>query len=119
MRVLTRAHLTSYKVWTASLIWVLEARTSQTKTRVLISSIFLMADSVVTGHLRMRYLSILFIWKTDFLGAFGVLFLVRVLGRKKCTLVRALRCLTASLPLLFWAAFLACWTFLSTAILKD
>merc|ERR1719223_971248 len=101
MRVLTRAHLTSYRDWTASLIWVLDARTSQTKTKVLISSIFFMADSVVTGHLRMRYLSILFIWNTDFFGALGSRALVRVFGRKKCTLVRTLRFLAASLALLF------------------
>merc|ERR1719436_1849101 len=57
------------------------------KTKVLISSIFFMADSVVTGYLMIRYLSIFARLSTDLLGYLGSRFLFKVFGRKKCTLV--------------------------------
>merc|ERR1719392_253198 len=90
MSVFTLAHFTSYICLTASLILSLVALMSTRNTRVLISSIFFMADSVVTGHWMMRYLSILSRLSTDFRAYFGVRFLMSVLGRKKCTLVRFL-----------------------------
>merc|ERR1719401_2689189 len=75
------------------------ALTSTMKTRVLISSIFFMALSVVTGYWMMRYLSILQRLSTDFLGYFGSRLCFSVLGRKKCTLVLTLRCFLATEPL--------------------
>ena len=45
--------LMSYSFLTADLIWCLFALMSQMKTRVLLSSIFFMADSVVKGCLMM------------------------------------------------------------------
>merc|ERR1719159_1210926 len=91
MSVFTFAHWTSYNCFTASLIFGLVALISTMKTRVLISSIFFMADSVVTGCWMMRYLSIFGLVSTDFLGYFGSRFFASVFGRKKCTFVRTLR----------------------------
>merc|ERR1712194_474877 len=88
MSVFTFAHFTSYRARTASLIWGLLALMSTRNTRVLISSIFFIADSVVTGHWMILYLSILFMRFTDFLGYLGSLGLTRVFGLKKCTFVR-------------------------------
>merc|ERR1719446_654829 len=90
MSVLTFAHWTSYIAFTASLIFSLVARMSTRKTKVLISSIFFMADSVVRGHFMIAYLSILFRRCTDFRGYFGSRLLMSVLGKKKCTFVRTL-----------------------------
>merc|ERR1719436_2210022 len=113
MRVFTLAHCTSYIARTASLIFSLVALMSTRKTSVLISSIFFIADSVVTGHWMTRYLSILSRRSTDLRGYFGSRFLMRVLGRKKWTLVRFFEvflvttCFTALAVLLaFLAAFL-------------
>merc|ERR1712216_471483 len=47
----------SYIFLIASLIWTLLARTSIMNTRVLFSSIFFIADSVVSGYLRIWYRS--------------------------------------------------------------
>merc|ERR1712194_516180 len=88
IKVFTLAHFTSYNCFTASLIWGLLALMSTKKTRVLISSIFFIADSVVTGHWMILYLSIRFILFTDFLGYLGSRGLTNVLGLKKCTFVR-------------------------------
>ena len=55
--VLTFAVLISYMRRTASVIWRLLARVSTMKTSVLLSSIFFMADSVVSGYLRIAYWS--------------------------------------------------------------
>jgi hypothetical protein len=52
--VLTFAVLISYILRTASVIWRLFARTSTMKTSVLLSSIFFIADSVVSGYLRIE-----------------------------------------------------------------
>merc|ERR1712195_349457 len=56
-RVLTLAVLISYMRRTASVICRLFARVSTMKTRVLLSSIFFMADSVVNGNFRIWYWS--------------------------------------------------------------
>eukprot|EP00448_Togula_jolla_P011657 CAMPEP_0170606760 /NCGR_PEP_ID=MMETSP0224-20130122/20688_1 /TAXON_ID=285029 /ORGANISM="Togula jolla, Strain CCCM 725" /LENGTH=137 /DNA_ID=CAMNT_0010931871 /DNA_START=240 /DNA_END=653 /DNA_ORIENTATION=- len=91
MRVLTLAHCTSYIAFTASLILGLVALMSTRNTSVLISSIFFIADSVVTGHWMIRYLSSLSRLLQDFLGYFGSFLFCLVLGLKKCTLVRTFR----------------------------
>ena len=49
--MLTLATLIEYNLETASLICLLLAVTSTIKTRVLLSSIFFIADSVVNGNL--------------------------------------------------------------------
>merc|ERR1719150_1536802 len=98
MSVFTFAAFTSYMAWTASLMLILVDFTSTMNTSVLISSIFFMADSVVTGYWMMRYLSILGRTSTDLLGYFGSRFLLRVLGRKKCTLVLTLLCFLDTEP---------------------
>merc|ERR1719444_710529 len=97
--VLTLAHLTSYICFTASLMFNLLALMSTKKTSVLISSIFFMADSVVTGHWMILYLSFRSRLSTDRLGYFGSRFLIKVLGRKKCTFVRTFLCFLATEPL--------------------
>merc|ERR1719281_1244682 len=96
MRVFTLAHCTSYMALTASLIFCLVAVMSTMKTRVLISSIFFIADSVVKGLLMMANLSILSSLFTDFRGYFGSRFLISVLGRKKWMLRRFLDCFRAT-----------------------
>merc|ERR1719321_582481 len=72
---------------------------STINTSVLFSSIFFIADSVVNGCLMIEYLSSLAILATDLRGALGLRAVVRVLGRKKWTLVRTLRVLRDTLPL--------------------
>merc|ERR1711935_239059 len=57
MSVLTLAVLISYMRRTASVICRLFARVSTMKTRVLLSSIFFIADSVVSGDFRIWYWS--------------------------------------------------------------
>merc|ERR1719301_13260 len=104
MRVLTFAHCTSYIALTASLIFCLLARMSTMKTRVLISSIFFIADSVVNGLLMIENLSSLLMCCTDFRGYLGSRFLISVFGRKKCTFKRFL--------LVFWDT--ACFTDFAT-----
>merc|ERR1719444_732959 len=103
IKVLTFAHLTSYIWRTASLMFSLVALMSTKKTSVLISSIFFMADSVVTGHWMILYLSLRSRLSTDRRGYFGSRFLIRVFGRKKCTLVRTFRCFLATEPLTAFA----------------
>ena len=66
--VLTFAVLISYMRRTASVIWRLLARVSTMKTSVLLSSIFFMADSVVSGYLITRNLSINWSFATDVRG---------------------------------------------------
>merc|ERR1719401_2603834 len=77
---------------------------STRKTSVLISSLFFIADSVVTGHVMMRYLSIRPRVSTDFRGYFGSRFLMSVFGRKKCTFVLTFLAFRVTAPL---AAFFA------------
>merc|ERR1740129_1721267 len=81
--------------------------TSTMNTNVLISSIFFIAISVVTGYWMMRYLSILHRPSTDFFGYFGSLFCFSVLGLKKCTLVLTFLCFLATEPLTALATFAA------------
>merc|ERR1719409_2649443 len=88
MSVLILEVCTSYMECTASLICRLLARTSTRNTSVLISSIFFIADSVVTGQTMIRCLSNETGWTTDLRGYFGSRGLIRVFGRKKCTFRR-------------------------------
>ena len=53
IKVLTLEASMSYSFFTDALIWGLLALTSTMNTRVLLSSIFFMADSVVKGCLMM------------------------------------------------------------------
>merc|ERR1711935_226404 len=78
--VLTLAVLISYMRRTASVIWRLFARVSTMKTRVLLSSIFFIADSVVSGYLRMAYESSGLTFGTDLREYFGVRSSRRVFG---------------------------------------
>ena len=86
--VLTLETSISYSFLTAALIWGLFARMSTINTRVLLSSIFFMADSVVRGCLMMAKWSSLLILGADRRGYFGFRVRLRVLGRWNCTDVR-------------------------------
>ena len=57
IKVLTLQTLMSYNFLTADLIWCLLAFKLQIKTKVLLSSIFFMADSVVNGCLMILWAS--------------------------------------------------------------
>ena len=81
MRVLTLAVLISYIRRTASVICRLFARVSTMKTRVLLSSIFFIADSVVSGYLRMAYWSSGLTFGTDLRENFGLRSRRSVFGR--------------------------------------
>src|SRR5260370_38510815 len=91
IRVLILAACTSYNFFTASLICLLFARISQMKTRVLCSSIFFIADSVLRGDIMARYGSIRAPWGMDFRGYLGLRGRRRVRGRRKETGVRTCR----------------------------
>merc|ERR1711962_1088885 len=58
------------------------------KTKVLLSSIFFIEDSVVRGYLMTEYASILSLLGTLFFGNLGALLSLRVLGRRNLTTVR-------------------------------
>merc|ERR1711962_946786 len=57
------------------------------KTKVLLSSIFFIEDSVVRGYLMTEYASILSLLGTLFFGNLGALLSLRVLGRRNLTTV--------------------------------
>lgn len=78
----------SYIFLTAALIFFLSALMSTMKTRVLLSSIFFIADSVVRGYLRIWYWSSLFLPGALILGYLGSLGFLRVFGRWNVTDVR-------------------------------
>merc|ERR1712216_917580 len=78
----------SYIFLIASLIWTLLARTSTMKTRVLFSSIFFIADSVVSGYFRIWYLSRRLGLARYLRGYFGSRALERVFGLWNRMLVR-------------------------------
>merc|ERR1719382_1263092 len=82
---------------------------STRNTSVLISSIFFMADSVVTGHWMILYLSISGRLSTDRRGYFGSRFLISVFGLKKCTLVRTFFAFRDTEPFTAFATFPACF----------
>lgn len=75
----------SYIFFTASLIFFLSARMSTMKTKVLLSSIFFIADSVVKGYLRIWYWSNLFRGVTLIRGYLGFLSFFNVFGRWNVT----------------------------------
>ena len=105
MSVLTLATSTSYNFLTAPLIFGLLARTSTINTRVLLSSIFFIADSVVSGCLMIANWSSLFVRGIDTRGYFGCRGNFKVLGRWNCTDVRTFRFAVDFTPLR--TAFLA------------
>lgn len=70
-----------YSFLTALRICGLLAFISTTKTKVFVSSIFFIADSVVKGCFIIAYTSILFRFGTDFRGYFGARASFNVLGR--------------------------------------
>merc|ERR1719414_1475453 len=86
--VLTLHTLMSYNFLTADLIWCLLAFKQVIKTKVLLSSIFFIADSVVNGCLMMLCASIRFLAGVDFLGYLGCLAGLKVFGLLKWTEVR-------------------------------
>ena len=85
--VFTLAVWMSYILNTASLTFCLVARTSTMKTRVLLSSIFFMADSVVSGYFNTPNWSSLLVAGTDLRGYFGARFSCSVFGRWNVTFV--------------------------------
>merc|ERR1712138_299683 len=87
MRVLIFCVSMSYIFLMDSLICDLLARTSTMKTRVLFSSIFFMADSVVSGYLSTWYRSSLHGLARYLRGYLGSRSLDRVWGRWKRMLV--------------------------------
>merc|ERR1719422_2282899 len=98
MRVLTLAISTLYSFLTAFLIIGLFALLSTMNTRVLKSSIFFMADSVVRGYLIKRYWSSLLVLFTLLRGYFGFLLSLSVLGRLKWTDVLIFRLFLSCFP---------------------
>ena len=108
MSVLTLAVLISYMRRTASVICRLFARMSTMKTSVLLSSIFFIADSVVSGYLRIAYWSSGLTFGTDLREYLGLRSSRRVFGRWNFVLNRfaTLDCL-APAPASALAAFLA------------
>ena len=79
--MLTLAVLISYMRRTASVICRLFARVSTMKTSVLLSSIFFIADSVVSGYLRMEYWSSGLVLGTDLREYLGLRSSLSVFGR--------------------------------------
>lgn len=104
IKVLTLQTLMSYSFLTAVLIWCLLAFKLVMKTKVLLSSIFFIADSVVNGCLMILWASIRLREGVDFLGYLGVLAGLKVLGLLKCTLVRTFLTRVPWVPLtvFFW-----------------
>ena len=89
MSVLTFSASMSYNFFTAWLIWCLLAFLSTIKTRVLLSSIFFIADSVVRGYFTIRNWSNLSSRRLVlFLGYLGSRGCRKVLGRRNLTCVR-------------------------------
>lgn len=103
INVFTLAALMPYSLLTACLIWFLLLVISTMKTKVLLSSIFFMADSVVNGNLITLYESFFGAPAATF-ATFGFLASLRVFGLKKCVFVWTL---VAFLPLPFFRAFAA------------
>ena len=120
MRVLTLATVISYSFLTASFTWLLLALLSTINTKVLLSSIFFIADSVVRGYLTILNWSNLYnrnewenkihfynfnhkthsgLFEWLFLGYLGFLARQRVFGLLKWTLVLIFRLLLSWTPL--------------------
>merc|ERR1719333_1047762 len=95
MSVFTLAAATSYISATALLIWLLLARVSTMNTRVFSSSIFFIADSVVSGYLMILNLSSSGFFAIALRGYIGFRACFSVFGRKKCTFLRTFVCFFA------------------------
>ena len=113
--VLTLATSTSYNFFTAPLIFGLFARTSTINTSVLLSSIFFIADSVVSGCLMIVNWSSLFVRGIDTRGYFGCRGNFSVFGRWNWTDVRTFRFAVDFTPLR--TAFLALLAVFFSAVL--
>ena len=104
-RVFTLATSISYSLLTACFILGLLALISAINTSVLLSSIFFIAASVVSGCFMIAYWSNLFFLGADLLGYFGFLFFLNVFGRLNTTEVRTFFLSVVRVP--FSTAFLA------------
>ena len=110
----------SYNFLTADLIWCLLAFKLVIKTKVLLSSIFFIADSVVKGCLIILWASIRFLEATDFLGYLGFLAGLKVFGLLKWTEVRTFLTLVPWVPLtIFFWTFWAFWIDFEGAFLSS
>ena len=92
---------------TASVIWRLLARVSTMKTSVLLSSIFFIADSVVSGYLRIEYWSSGLTFGTDLREYLGLRSSRSVFGLWNLVLYRFVTVFLALAPARALAAFLA------------
>merc|ERR1719506_2541533 len=79
----------------ASLMWRLLARVSTMNTSVFSSSIFFIADSVVSGYLMILNLSSSGFFAIALRGYIGFRACFSVFGRKKCTFLRTFDCFFA------------------------
>ena len=120
IKVLTLQTLMSYNFLTADLIWCLLAFKLVIKTKVLLSSIFFMADSVVRGCLMILWASIRLREGVDFLGYLGFLAGLKVFGLLKCTVVRTFLTRVPWVPftIFFWT-FWAFWIDLEGAFFSS
>merc|ERR1719353_2073815 len=93
--VFTFCAVTSYIDAIASLMWRLLARVSAMNTSVFSSSIFFIADSVVSGYLMILNLSSSGFFAIALRGYIGLRACFSVFGRKKCTFLRTFDCFFA------------------------
>ena len=103
--MLTLATSISYSLFTACFIFGLLALISVINTSVLLSSIFFIAASVVSGCFIIAYWSNFVFLGADLLGYFGFLFFLNVFGRLNITEVRTFFLRVVRVP--FSTAFLA------------
>lgn len=115
IKVLTLIQSTSYSFLIASLICLLFALMSTMKTRVLFSSIFFIADSVLSGWTMTLNWSSRGTWGTLLRGYFPLRASERVLGRWKVVERRTLRVILEWSP--FRADFFASVAFLLAGLL--
>merc|ERR1719488_408210 len=93
--VFTFCAVTSYIDAMASLMWRLLARVSTMNTSVFSSSIFFIADSVVSGYRMILNLSSSGFFAIALRGYIGFRACFSVFGRKKCTFLRTFVCFFA------------------------
>lgn len=123
IRVLTFLVCMSYIFLTAALIFFLSARMSTMKTRVLLSSIFFIALSVVNGYLSIWKWSSLHLPGALMRGYLGFLGLDKVFGLWNVTDVRIFLIFFADNPAFTALAVFKAWAlgsaFLATAIYQN
>ena len=91
-RVITLAMSVSQSFFIACLIWCLLALTSTGNSSVVLSSVFLMVDSVMRGNLMMAEWSSLFLLGVLFRGYLGCLLSHSILGCLKVSEVQIFVC---------------------------